>query len=234
MFRTALIALAAAATVAATAAAAQTASPVRSSTRAEGSGPWSAPAPDGQPLRDGLRSDAAAPQPGKPQFMITAETSSPILRVRAAEWSFAGARDIESTLVTANGAERQPAAAVRGKDLIDIAFGTEPERLAELAELEPSGDSRRRDRRSACRSGAFRELPAYRHCLAGIGQPADSRTMPCAVALMLETAVKTPTALQRLPYAIRTLITLQCCDSVISLNDKSIHNRPKLLRGNTM
>ena len=81
----------------------------------------------------GIRSDAANPQPGKPQFMISADDQFAVLRVRAAEWSFAGARDIAVTLVTADGAEREPAAAVHGKDLIDIAFGTAPERMAELA-----------------------------------------------------------------------------------------------------
>ena len=81
----------------------------------------------------GIRSDAANPQPGKPQFMISADDQFAVLRVRAAEWSFSGARDIAVTLVTADGAEREPAAAVHGKDLIDIAFGPAPEHMAELA-----------------------------------------------------------------------------------------------------
>ena len=46
----------------------------------------------------GLRSDAAAPSPGQPQFMISADDQFAILRVRAAEWSFSGGRDIAVTL----------------------------------------------------------------------------------------------------------------------------------------
>ena len=99
-------------------------------------GPWTVVRAGGETVSHcmmGIRSNAANPEPGKPQFMISADDQFAVLRVRAAEWSFAGARDIAVTLVTADGTEREPAAAVHGKDLIDIAFGTAPERMAELA-----------------------------------------------------------------------------------------------------
>jgi hypothetical protein len=119
----------------------------------------------------GLRSDAAAPQPGKPQLMFTADDQLVILRVRAAEWSFAAAREIDVTLVTANGQERRPAAEVHGSDLIDIAFGTERQHMTELA---GSSHLEIRVERTVVRlplSGLAGALPAYRDCLARIGKP---------------------------------------------------------------
>ena len=81
-----------------------------------------------------------------------------------------GARDITVTLVTADGAERKPAAAVHGQDLIDIAFDTAPERMAELAasshlEIRAEGTAVRLPL-----SGVSAILPAFRGCLASIGQ----------------------------------------------------------------
>jgi hypothetical protein len=128
----------------------------------------------------GLRSDAAAPSPGRPQFMFTADGEFAILRVRAAEWSFSGGREITVSLATTSGNERQPAAAVRGADLIDIAFGTEPERLKELAaashlDIRTEGTSVRLP------LGGLKEvLPAYRDCLASIGQPMAEQGMRTA------------------------------------------------------
>ena len=81
----------------------------------------------------GLRSDAPAPQAGKPQFMFSADGEFVLLRVRAAEWSFDRSRDIPVRMVTADGSERRPAAAVHGADLIDIAFGVAPELMTGLA-----------------------------------------------------------------------------------------------------
>ena len=136
MFRTALAAAAAIlATAAISTAAAQGASPVRQA-GLSAAGHWAVVrAGEGKVSHCvmGVRSDAAAPQPGKPQFMISADDQFVILRVRAAEWAFTGSRDIAVTLATAEGRERQPAAAVHGADLIDIAFGTESERMDELA-----------------------------------------------------------------------------------------------------
>ena len=119
----------------------------------------------------GVRSDAANPQPGKPQFMISADDQFAVLRVRAAEWSFEAARDIAVTLVAADGMERTPAAAVRGKDMIDIAFGPAPERMAELAasshlEIRTEGTVVRLPL-----GGLASALPAFHACLAGVGQP---------------------------------------------------------------
>jgi hypothetical protein len=121
----------------------------------------------------GVRSDAANPQPGKPQFMISADDQFAVLRVRAAEWSFSGARDIAVTLATAGGVERTPAAAVRGKDMIDIAFVPAAERMAELA---ASDDLEIRTEGTVIRlplGGLATVLPVFRACLASIGQPAQ-------------------------------------------------------------
>jgi hypothetical protein len=103
--------------------------------------------------------------------MISADDQFVLLRVRAAEWSFSGARDLAVTAVTADGTERQPAAAVRGNDMIDIAFGTEPERMVELAsqpylEIRTEGTAVRLPLK-----GLVEVLPAYRGCLASVGQP---------------------------------------------------------------
>jgi hypothetical protein len=174
MIRTVLVALAAiAATVVATEAAAQAGSPVRRLDAAP-EGHWTVVRAGAETVSHcmmGIRSDAANPQPGKPQFMISADDQFAVLRVRAGEWSFAGARDIAVTLVTADGAERKPAAAVHGKDLIDIAFDTAPERMAELAasshlEIRTEGTAVR-----LALSGVSAVLPAFRHCLGSIGQP---------------------------------------------------------------
>ena len=181
MIRSALIALAAiAATVIATEAAAQAGAPVRRLDAAP-QGPWTVVRAGGETVSHcmmGIRSNAANPEPGKPQFMISADDQFAVLRVRAAEWSFTGARDIAVTLVTADGAEREPAAAVHGKDLIDIAFGTAPERMAELAasshlEIRAEGTAVRLPL-----EGLSAMLPAFRDCLASIGQPAKSRFQP--------------------------------------------------------
>ena len=174
MIRTALAALAAiAATMIATEAAAQSASPVRRlSVTSEGR--WAVVRAGEVTISHcmiGIRSDAASPQKGLPQFMISADAEFAVLRVRAAEWSFSAARDIAVTLVTADGAERQPAAAVHGKDLIDIAFGRAPDHMAELA---ASSHLEIRTEGTAVRlplGGLATALPAFRDCLASLGQP---------------------------------------------------------------
>jgi hypothetical protein len=170
MIRTALFAFAAIASV--TSATAQPAGPVR--------GLHMAPAGEWAVLRMGqdkvsqcvigLRSDAAAPSPGQPQFMISADDQFAILRVRAAEWSFSGGRDIAVTLVPANGGEQQPAAAVRGRDLIDIALGAG----ANIGQLAKSDHLDIRTEGTDVRlplKGLRDVLPAYRDCLAGLGKP---------------------------------------------------------------
>jgi hypothetical protein len=181
MVRAALIAVAAiAATIAATEGAAQVAAPVRKlSVTPAGTwaGTWMSARGGEQQVTDckiGPRSDAANPQAGKPQFMIAADSEFVLLRVRAAEWSFAGARDIAVTLVTADGAERQPAAVVHGQDLIDIAFGTDARSVTELAaqaylDIRAEGTAVRLPL-----AGIAEVLPAYRACLASIGVPLKS------------------------------------------------------------
>ena len=182
MFRTALIALAAiAATAAASSAAAQGASPVRTFNQ---NGQWEV-VKAGQTAVShcvmGVRSDAAAPTTGKPQFMITADNEFAILRVRAAEWKFDGARSIAVTLAT-DGNERQHDAFVRGQDLIDIAFGAESERLNELAasghiDIKTEGTNVR-----LSLAGLADALPAFRDCLANIGKPAAGRQLHASIA----------------------------------------------------
>jgi hypothetical protein len=174
MIRAALIAFAAiAATVAATEVAAQSGAPVRK-LDVTPTAIWTVVRAGEQKVSHcvmGVRSDAANPQPGKPQFMISADGQFVLLRVRAAEWSFSGGRDITVTLATADDAQRQPAAAVRDKDMIDIAFGTEPERTTELA-ASPYLDIRVEG--TAVRlplKGLAEVLSAYRDCLASIGRP---------------------------------------------------------------
>src|SRR4051812_4049872 len=173
MIRAALIAVAAiAATVAATEVAAQSAAPVRKLSLSP-AGTWIAARGGEREVIDckiGPRTDSANPQPGKPQFMIAADEQFVLLRVRAAEWSFSGARDIAVTLVTADGAERRPAAAVHGRDLIDIAFGTDARSVADLAaqahlEIRAEGTAIRLQL-----AGIAEVLPAYRACLASIGR----------------------------------------------------------------
>jgi hypothetical protein len=119
----------------------------------------------------GLRSNAAAPSDGSPQLMFIADRSFAILRVRAAEWSFSGSRDIVLTLVTSTGSVRQPAAVVRGADLVDIAFGAEPGDIDELAtssqlEIQTEGTTV-----YLPLTGLTEVLPAFRLCLASIGEP---------------------------------------------------------------
>jgi hypothetical protein len=181
MIRTVLVALAAiAATVIATEAAAQAGAPVRRM-NVSPEGTWSVIRAGEATISHcmiGVRSDAANPQPGKPQFMISADDQFAVLRVRAAEWSFSSARDIAVTLVTADGTERAPAAAVRGKDMIDIAFGPAAERMAELVasshiEIRAEGTVVRLPL-----GGLALALPAFRACLASIGQPARTASQP--------------------------------------------------------
>jgi hypothetical protein len=185
MIRAALIAVAAiAATVAATEVAAQSAAPVRTLSIAL-AGNWISVRGGEREVIDckiGPRSDTANPQPGKPQFVIAADEQFVLLRVRAAEWSFSGgARDIAVTLVTADGAERQLAAGVRGQDMIDIAFGTDARSVAELAaqaylEVRTEGTAVRLPLR-----GIAEVLPAYQACLAGIGAPIKPEVHAVAV-----------------------------------------------------
>ncbi len=174
MIRTALITVAAiAATVAATEVAAQSGAPVRTITVAP-AGTWIAVRGGEREVSHciiGLRSDAPDPAPGKPQFMIAADRDLVLLRVRAAEWSFPGARDIAVTLTKADGAEQVPAAAARGKDMIDIALGTDAQKVTELAaqahlDIRTEGTTVR-----LTLDGIAEVLPAYRACVAGIGAP---------------------------------------------------------------
>jgi hypothetical protein len=168
MIRTALIALAATAIV--TAAAAQPAGPVRSLGVAP-AGQWAVVQMGQDQVTQcvlGLRSDAAAPARGQPQFMISADRQFAILRVRAAEWSFSGGRDIVVTLATDDGSEQMPAAAVRGTDLIDIALGADIGQLAQSAHLDIRAEGT--DVRLPLK-GLKEALPAYRDCLAGLGKP---------------------------------------------------------------
>jgi len=175
MCRTAIIATAAIAIAAVfSPAAAQSAAPVRKLAAPAPAGQWAMVHAGDRTISHcvmGLRSDAAAPTPGKPQFMISADGEFAILRVRAAEWTFTGSRDIAVTLVTAGGSERQPAAAVHGSDMIDIAFGVAPELMTELAasshlDIKTEGTIVRLPLR-----GLANVLPAYRDCLANVGKP---------------------------------------------------------------
>jgi len=118
----------------------------------------------------GLRSDAAAPALGQPQFMISADQGFAILRVRAAEWSFPGGRDIAVTLATDDGSQSTPAAVVRGKDLIDISLGASPD-LGALARSGHLAISAEGTEVSLPLEGLAEVLPAYRDCLAGLGTP---------------------------------------------------------------
>lgn len=169
MIRSALIAFAV--TAAVTAASAQAAGPVRTLTTTL-PGQWAVvqigQAKTGQCVV-GLRSDAAAPTLGQPQFMISADQGFAILRVRAAEWSFSGSRDIAVTLATNDG-ESAPAAVVRGKDLIDISLGANPD----LRALAKAGDLAVRAEGTEIHlplRGLADVLPAYQDCLAGLGTP---------------------------------------------------------------
>lgn len=178
MIRTVLIAVAAiAATVAATEVAAQSGTPVRKLTVAPAgtpTGTWIVVRGGEREVSHcivGPRSDAPNPQPGKPQFMIAVDREIVLLRVRAADWSFPGARDIAVTLATADGVERQPAAAVHGNDLIDVDLGSDAQKVSELAalahlEIRTEGTVVR-----LLLDGLSEALPAYRTCVASIGQP---------------------------------------------------------------
>jgi hypothetical protein len=170
MIRSALIAFALTASV--TAASAQPVAPVRTLTTTL-PGQW-AVVQIGQDKAAqcamGLRSDAAAPAPGHPQFMISADQGFAILRVRAAEWSFPNGRDIAVTLVTKDGGESAPAAVARGKDLIDISLGASPD----LRALAKAGDLAVRAEGTEIQlplKGLADVLPAYQDCLAGLGTP---------------------------------------------------------------
>jgi hypothetical protein len=173
MIRTVLLAVAAiTATVAATEVAAQSGTPVRKLDIP--SGTWIAVRGGEQHVSHciiGPRSEVSNPQPGKPQFMIAADRELVLLRVRAADWSFSGARDIVVTLVTGDGAEFKPAAAVRGRDLIDIDLGTDARKVMEFAaqtyvETRTEGTIVR-----LSLNGVAEVLPAYRACVASIGNP---------------------------------------------------------------
>ncbi len=183
MIRNALIAAAAiAASVAATEVAAQGGAPVRTLAAAEGQ--WAVVRIGEAKISHcmmGVRSDAAAPAAGKPQFMITADDQFAILRVRAAEWSFSGGRDIAVRLVTSGGQESQPAAVVLGRDMIDIAIGAVPGRMAELAasthiDIRAEGTTVRLPL-----SGIARVLPAYQDCVSSVGQPVKPQVHAAAL-----------------------------------------------------
>jgi hypothetical protein len=170
MIRTALFAFAAIATV--TTASAQPAGPVRGFSIPP-AGQWAVLRMGQDKVSQcvmGLRSDAAAPLPGQPQFMISADNQFAILRVRAAEWSFSGGRDIAVTVALGDGSELQPAAAVRGKDLVDIALGagTDIGQLAKSDHLDIRAEGA--DVRLPLK-GLRDALPAYRDCLAGLAKP---------------------------------------------------------------
>jgi len=177
MFRTVLTAIAAiAAVAAASSAAAQGASPVRTLNKSQ----WEV-VKGGQSTIShcvmGVRSDASAPTNGKPQFMITADKDFAILRVRAAEWTFNGARSIDVTLKTGKG-ESQPGAMVSGRDLIDIAFGSDSElATAGHIEIKTEGTTVR-----LSLAGIADALPAYRDCLANIGKPANGYQLQASIA----------------------------------------------------
>jgi autotransporter translocation and assembly factor TamB len=174
MFRTALIAIAAIA--AASSAAAQGASPARTLNNSQ----WQVVKAGQGTISHcvmGVRSDAAAPSAGKPQFMITADKDFAILRVRAAEWTFDGARSIDVTLTTGKG-ESQPGAMVSGRDLIDIAFGAESE-LATAGHIDITTEGTTVRLSLAGLAGA---LPAYRDCLASIGKPMNGYQVQASIA----------------------------------------------------
>jgi hypothetical protein len=117
----------------------------------------------------GLRSDASAPAPGQPQFMISADQGFAILRVRAAEWSFPAGGDIAVKLAT-DSSESNSAAVVRGKDLVDISLGAAPD----LGALARSGHLVVRAEGTEVSlplKGLAEVLPAYRDCLAGLATP---------------------------------------------------------------
>jgi hypothetical protein len=177
MFRTVLIAIAAIA--AAGQALAQPGAPIRTVHVYAGSeaGSWTVAAVGDRTVSHcvmGIRSDAAAPTPGRPQFMLSADRQFAILHVRAAEWTFKASRDIVVTMASGN-SEFQPSAVVRGADLIDVALGHEPERLGALAasshlEIRAEGTVVRLPL-----TGLAEVLPAYRDCLANVGKPVVQR-----------------------------------------------------------
>ena len=177
MFRTVLTAFAAiAAVAAASSAAAQGASPVRTLGKSQ----WEV-VKSGQGTIShcvmGVRSDASAPAAGKPQFMITADKDFAILRVRAAEWTFDAARSIDVTLKTVQG-ESQPNALVSGRDLIDIAFGSESELAgAGHIDIKTEGSTVR-----LSLAGIADALPAYHDCLANIGKPLNGYQVQASIA----------------------------------------------------
>jgi hypothetical protein len=181
VFRTAIIAFAAIAAAAAlSTAAAQPASPARKLANPTPAGQWAVILAGDQTVSHcvmGVRSDAPAPLPGKPQFLISADGGFVLLRVRAAEWTFGESRKISVTLATADDSERQPVAAVSGADMIDIAFGVAPDLIDELAasshlDIKTEGTSVRLPLQ-----GLANVLPAYRDCLAGVGRSnATART----------------------------------------------------------
>jgi hypothetical protein len=123
----------------------------------------------------GIRSDAASPEPGRPQFVISADEQFVMLRVRAAEWSFTASRDIAVTLVTSQGVERKPAASVHGTDLIDNALGVEADRMNELADASHLEIHAEGTTVSLPIRGLAAVLPAYRACLGSIGQPVKAQ-----------------------------------------------------------
>ena len=117
-----------------------------------------------QPLRD--RGSARMPPTrnrASPSSCSAPMISSPCCACAPPNGRSAAARDIAVTLVTADGTERQPAAAVHGRDLIDIAFGTARRADGRTRCFEPPGDSHRRYRWSACRCGGscLPALPAW-------------------------------------------------------------------------
>ncbi len=124
----------------------------------------------------GYRGHDFTPRPGKPQFMLTAERNVVILRVWSTEWKFDAPRPIAVTLVTADGQERKPLAKVHGPHLVDIMFGTEPERMAELI---ASGRLEVRTEAATVRialRGLAGAMPAFNQCMAAIGKPAKGWT----------------------------------------------------------
>lgn len=177
MFRSVLTAIAGiAAVAAASSAAAQGASPVRTFSNNQ----WEVVKAGQGTISHcvmGVRSDAPVPSAGKPQFMITADKDFAILRVRAAEWKFDGARSIDVTLTTGK-SESQPGAMVSGRDLIDIAFGSESELAAAgHIDIKTEGTIIR-----LSLAGIADALPAYRDCLTNIGKPMNGYQVQASIA----------------------------------------------------
>ena len=115
---------------------------------------------------------SAEPKPGEPKFLMIVDRTWMILRLRDASYKFTEKKQLDLTVITADGTEMKPPAATGGPDLADIRFSAGPkdvDALLAAAHLDVRLDG------STVRlsfSGLAAAKADFDACMANIGSPA--------------------------------------------------------------